>query len=238
MANDSRITAIVTTGKDIVSLLRDFTLFGLVLLLMAFPATFNSILERAGFEEGSLAGMKWRSKLVASDAALKEARAAIGDLQKKNDEISNALTQISQATKDPAVKGSIVSLKQDTKWVQATAKQAQASVSTTIASSAPLVSKVLSAKDGPWAVVWSGDATLASAKYETDVEAPKLQLTNPAVFFRQGSYRSVALAGEKQIADQLLIRARGRRSDAYIVNMSTWCPSEILKDGYKACTGF
>jgi hypothetical protein len=37
-------------------------------------------------------------------------------------------------------------------------------------------------------------------------------------------------------ADQVLNKAKERRKDSYIVNMSTWCPSTTEKDGYFECS--
>src|SRR5262245_29289116 len=87
------VSTFTSVGKDFVSLLRDASLFLLAALLIGFPTTFNSILVRAGFEEGSIVGFKLRSKLVESDVALQEARKTIGDLQKRNNEMAKTLAE-------------------------------------------------------------------------------------------------------------------------------------------------
>jgi len=76
----SWLAASVSLGKDLVALLRDGAIFVLALLLIVFPLQFNSILVNAGFEEGSLVGFKWKSTLVESDRALKDAQGTISDL--------------------------------------------------------------------------------------------------------------------------------------------------------------
>ena len=50
----------IIIGKDLFALLRDFSLFLLAALLLLFPAQLNDILMRAGFEEGSVVGFKWK----------------------------------------------------------------------------------------------------------------------------------------------------------------------------------
>jgi len=96
MATDSSATHVpwfsrfIAVGKDLVSLLRDAALFLLAVLLVAFPIQFNSILVDAGFEEGSLVGFKWKSKLVESNRPLQDAQATISDLQTKNDDLRPA----------------------------------------------------------------------------------------------------------------------------------------------------
>ena len=78
-----RVLRVVSLGKDLVALLRDATLFVLAMLLLVFPAQFDSILVDAGFEEGSVVGFKWKSKLIDSNQALEEARATIASLRAK-----------------------------------------------------------------------------------------------------------------------------------------------------------
>jgi hypothetical protein len=231
------ISEAISVWKDLVSLLRDSSLLLLAVLLIAFPTRLNSVLVSAGFEEGSVVGFKWKSKLVDSDAALKETRATISDLQKKNDEMAKALAEANAQINDPALKENIAKLEQENKQLMVTTQQVQASVSNTIASNAPLVDKALSVTTAnKWGVVFSGDSTLESAKYEVDVVAPKLGLPNPSIYFRQGSYRSVSVVADKQQADQILPKAKMRRQDAYIVNMSTWCPTFNQRTGYFECT--
>jgi hypothetical protein len=102
--NESWPTAAISLGKDLVSLLRDEALFVLAVLLVAFPGQFNSLLVDAGFEESSLVGSKWRSKLVESNHALQEAQATISDLQQKNDELAKALAETNSKTNDPPLR--------------------------------------------------------------------------------------------------------------------------------------
>ncbi|WP_428825132.1 hypothetical protein ACLIKD_11225 [Azonexus sp. IMCC34842] len=76
----------------------------------------------------------------------------------------------------------------------------------------------------------------AAAQYEVKSAAQKYVLTNTSIFFRQGSFRSVATAADRSDAEQLLFKAKNRRSDAYIVNLNTWCPNRTAKAGYTECT--
>jgi len=84
-------------------------------------------------------------------------------------------------------------------------------------------------------VVWSGDSTLSGANYQVNTIAKQLGIADAAVYFRQGSYRSVARVASKQAADQLLPTAQKRRSDAYIVNLSRWCANPVEKTGFIEC---
>jgi hypothetical protein len=110
-------------------------------------------------------------------------------------------------------------------------------VKATIASNAPLVEKAQAAiSDGTtWGVVYGGDTTLESARDEVGRVAEQLGITGAAIYFRLGSFRSVAIAATRGDAEAILVKARARRSDAYVVQMATWCPHAVEKTGYREC---
>ena len=132
-------------AKDVISVLRDGALFILATLLVAFPARFNTILVDAGFEEGSLVGFKWKSKLIESDQALKDAQQTIESLQGKNDELLKALSDANSKTNDPKLLEHISKLEEENKALKTTTLNVQAKVINSIESNAPLVEKALSA---------------------------------------------------------------------------------------------
>ncbi|HVT17780.1 MAG TPA: hypothetical protein VHQ90_16580 [Thermoanaerobaculia bacterium] len=138
---DSRLTGTIGTGKDLVALLRDLSVLILAVLLIAFPATFNSVLVKAGFEEGSLVGFKWKANLAESDNALKQAQATISDLQLKNDELVKTLAAINAKTTKPPSKELIVQLEHDNNQLKIASQRVQSSVAETISANAPLLEK-------------------------------------------------------------------------------------------------
>lgn len=140
----SRISAFVSVGKDLVALLRDGALFVLAILLVLFPGAFNTILVNAGFVKGSLAGFTWESKLADSNVALKEAAATIEDLQKRNDEMTRLLAEAQKKLADPAFQERVVEVSRENVTAQKSAQQVQTSVSSTIASNEPLLEKARS----------------------------------------------------------------------------------------------
>lgn len=170
-------------------------------------------------------------------AALKEAQALITDLREQNDKMSKALADAQSTLNDPALKERFAKLEETNKQLNVTSSKVENSVASSIASNAPLVEKVQDAVDTNtmWVVVFSGDPTLDAAKYEVDTVAPKLGIPNASIYFRQGSYRGVSVVGSKSEAEQILPKAKQRRADAYIVNMSNWCPNSNEKSGYREC---
>jgi hypothetical protein len=227
----------LSTWKDVVALLRDTFLLALVVLLLAFPTTLNGLLVSAGFEEGSIVGFKWKAKLVDSDQALKEAQANITDLTTQNEKLSKALADAQARTNDPTEKLQLADLEEENKKLKQASAKVEANVQVTIASNAALVEKAqtATAANVQWGVVYGGDTNLDAAKYEVGAAAQKYGLTNASIFFRQGSFRSVATASDRAEAEQLLFKAKSRRSDAYIVNMSKWCSRTAQKAEYTEC---
>jgi hypothetical protein len=213
-------------------------LFFLALLLLSFPGTFYGVLTSAGFEEGSLVGFKWKSKLVESDGALKEARSTMADLKSQLEKTSQALADAQTRLNDPSLDETVAKLEEENKKLTAASDAVEVSISKTIASNASLVERAQTAvsANAVWGVVFSGDATLDAARYEVTVVAPKLGIPNASLYFRQNSYRSVSVVESRAQAEQVLAKAKQRRADAYIVNLSTWCPDGVEKDGYRECT--
>jgi hypothetical protein len=235
-SNKGAFPDLISTGKDLVSLLRDSSLLVLAILLILFPSTLSAILAKAGFVEGSVAGFKWKANLLASDAALKEAQATITDLQKKNDQFSKALLEAQTKINDPSLKENISKLEEENRRLKTSTEEAQASISNTIGSNTTLVDKELSEKNiQRWGVIFGGDSQLMDAEYETKVIAPKLDIPNAVIFFRQGSFRSISLVKSQGLAKEVLLKAKSRRQDSYIVDMANWCSAPISKQGYTEC---
>jgi hypothetical protein len=225
------------TGKDLIALLRDAALLAMAVLLVIWPGTFNNILVNAGFEEGSFAGLKWKKKLSQADIELVSAQSTIADLQAQNDKLAKALADARPQSGNPDVRAQAKSLDQINQQVMAASSKVQASVASAISDNTPLVQKLESSTGAAttWGVVFSGDTKLDTAQYEVRTAGPKVGIPNAAIYYRQGSYRSVAIASDRQQAEQLLSKAKQRRGDAYIVNMATWCPNKVDKADYFEC---
>lgn len=131
----------IAVGKDLVALLRDAALFVLGFLLIAFPGTFNTILVNAGFEEGSIVGFKWKSGLLESDKALKDAQQAIANLQTKNDQLVEALSEAKAKAGDSPFGQRIDKLENENRNLRDNSQRVQESLSQTINANAPLVEK-------------------------------------------------------------------------------------------------
>lgn len=131
----------IAIGKDAFALLRDLTLFAVVILLLVFPATFNSILTNAGFEEGSFAGLKWKRQFYDTDTALRTAQDTITSLQARNSDLLKALTESKSGAPDLKQREELAKLESASRATSEAAMQVQASVGATLAINEPLVNK-------------------------------------------------------------------------------------------------
>jgi len=230
-------SSLITAGKDLLTLLRDSSVFTLTFLLFFYPKTLNTILTEAGFEEGSLVGFKWKAKIADTTDALNEARATINDLKDQLDKASKALAAAQTKFNDPELKDKLTKLEKENDRLSATSSEVRDTVANTIASNSTIVEKVQESNESAtrWGVVYGGDTSLEAAKYEVKETSAKYGIPNVTIYLRQGSYRSVSVVESRARAVEVRSRAQQKRADAYIVNMSKWCPVSKEENGYMEC---
>jgi hypothetical protein len=131
----------IAVAKDAFALLRDFALFALAILLLVFPATFNSILTNAGFEEGSFAGLKWKRQFYDTDTALRTAQDTITSLQAQNADLLKALSESKATVPDSQRREDMAILESVNRATTEAAKRVQASVGATLAKNDLLVER-------------------------------------------------------------------------------------------------
>ena len=171
---------------------------------------------------------------------MKEARTKINDLQSQLDKTQTALAEAESRLNDPAFRERVAKLEEENRQLKASTEKVEASVSNIISTNAPLVEKAQTSVGGganpTLGVIYSGDSTLAAAKYEVETIASKLGIPNARIYMdRNGSYRSVSVVDSSAQAEQVLAKAKQRRADAYIVRMSNWCPNATDKGAYREC---
>ena len=142
-----KIASIAAVAKDIVALLRDGTIFLLAVLLLAFPSKLNSVLVDAGFEEGSIVGFKWKSKLVTANQDLQSAQQQISLLQQRNDELTRHLSDASTKAADPGLKERLAKLEADNDSLKKQSLALQTKITSTIDSNIPLVERATQSAD-------------------------------------------------------------------------------------------
>lgn len=226
----------IAIGKDLFALLRDLSLFLLAALLLVFPARLNDILMRAGFEEGSIVGFKWKSGLVESDDALKAAKATIDNLQQQLKQANEALAAAKSAVPAGALQQRIQKVEDAGRQVVAASAGAVEATRSTINANAALVDRALQTMSVPggWAVVFGSDTSLAAARDEI-ARAGKLGISNSGIYARNNYFASLAVVPSREQAQEYLQIARNFRPDAYLTRFSSWCRAPQQQDGYTTC---
>ena len=235
-AERSSIDRFISIGKDLVALLRDSALLILAVLLLLFPATFNDLLVRAGFEEGSVVGFKWKANLLQADEALKIAQGTIVDLKAQLDKTTKVLGEVRIHPDDRSMSSAISKLEEENRLVVGASKKVEASVRSTIDSNAAFVEKAQSAINtgGGWGVVFGSDVSLPAAQDEIK-RAARNKLASTRIYYRNGYYVSIAVTDNRSSAQEYLGVAKTFRPDAYITPMGTWCRSPQERSGFTEC---
>ena len=211
--------------KLAIAILRDLIIAGLFILLLAFPAFVNDRLVNAGFEEGSLVGLKWKRRAVATDTQLKEATLQISTLRTRLDATQKALNDLERQAPS-ASRANLAQVQRENEEVARGSDAALVGIRRTISTNERAVaqaSETLS-DDARWAVIFGGDRTLEAAQHEMG-RAQQAGIPASRIVHRQGSFRSVAILPTREAALAILVRARRLQADAYAVNLATWCPS-------------
>lgn len=230
------VSATVGVGKDLVALLRDAFLMVFALLLIFWPHTFNDILVNAGFEEGSLAGFKWKSGFAEARAKLEQAEETLKTLKETNANLTVQLAEAKKFVNDDALKAKITSAEQSSEIVAERSAAVQSSVQATIAQTAQLANRLPTQLQPVWAVVFGTDTKLDEAKFEIKKAASVAGLQNAKIFYRDGRYLSVAVAADRAGADELFAKAKNYRQGAYRINLNSWCPKQVETADYVACS--
>jgi hypothetical protein len=230
----------VAVVKDITATARDAALLVLGLLLIVFPSTFNAILVSAGFEEGSIAGMKWKSKLQSSDQALKVAASKIAELQNQLMSNQELLKKAQPGITDPEMAAKVDKVVNRNAAIERSASAVQRNAAGVINENAAYVAKATSALNlggKGFAVVFGTDTTLESARHEVDVAAKNLGIPDARIFYRSEGFVSASVAPSIEQANATLVLARKRRADSYVVSIKTWCPNQKVEEKIIRCIG-
>ncbi|WP_417067956.1 hypothetical protein [Niveibacterium terrae] len=232
----SRIERNIAIGKDLISLLRDSSLFGLALLLLFFPKTLNTVLTSAGFDEGSIVGFKWKARLVETDDALKSAKTTIETLQAQLIQANDALANVAAAVPSGDLKQKTQLVEKAGRNVLAAAEGATDAARSTIAANANLVERAQMTIPSPggWAVIFGSDKSRQAAQDEI-ARAAKIGIRDARIYLRNGYFASIAVVPTREEAAEYLLIAKTFRSDAYTTRFTTWCISPTQRDGYIEC---
>ena len=137
----TKYESVISVAKDLVVLIRDLAIIVFAVLLLLFPIKFNTILVEAGFEEGSIVGFKWKSKLVETNEALEQANVSIAELKAENQELVAAFNEAKQAISDSSLRETLSALGKTNTELERKTNEVQSIVRDTIEANEPLVAK-------------------------------------------------------------------------------------------------
>ncbi len=69
---------------DFVKFLKELSIPFVLILIFFYPSTLNEVLVNAGFEEGSVAGFKWKTKLAESNDNIRDLKNQVERLDTQN----------------------------------------------------------------------------------------------------------------------------------------------------------
>lgn len=218
---------------DFVKFLKELSIPFVLILIFFYPSTLNEVLVNAGFEEGSVAGFKWKTKLAESNDNIRDLKNQVERLDTQNKTLLKTINETQATTKiySPIW---VEKINTENAELQSNSNRVITQARSFVDSSTELLLKNKS--NASWGVVFSGDKDLQGALYEITTKAKQFNLTNPVIYFRDNSYRSVAVAKDNEEAKQLLEKARLKRSDSYIINLTTWCNNPQQQKGYISCS--
>lgn len=228
---------VISSGKDLLALLRDLFIFMLALCFLIYPAMLNDRLQKAGFESGDFLGLKWKNSLSSTYSALNDAKALNNTLQLQNDSLVHFINTLKADSMSPHVVQQITDINKWNTKINDSSKKQRSNINNVVAANAALIKTAQEAVNtgSKWGVVFGADLELKGALYEKNTIAPRLHLPEVFVYYRQGYYRSVSILDSRDDADSILAIAKQRRKDAYIVPMSTWCQDEKETGEFKTC---
>jgi hypothetical protein len=219
----------VSVGKDVLSLLRDTTLVLLFLLLLVAPSFVGERLNQAGFEEGSVLGFKWKKKAETFGNSTRELEQSLLDAKRQLNEQANVLTLNQRVIADLTRRlgtepANVTAVTEKNREALARTAAVSAATTRTLRRNEDAVDQARAlAGDAKWAVVMGGDQKLAEARYEV-AQARRSGIADATLYLRQGWDRTVVPAASNSEAEQFRSLGRDRHPDAYIVDLTKWCP--------------
>ena len=145
-----RINAVLATTQNLFTVLRDLFLALLLIVLLGFPAKFNSILSTAGITQVNGGVFTWQQaqQAAAQGTAAAQANSSASDTL---DEVKSTLEQIASQSSDPAIQ----------KLAADAAEQAGASIASINTANSSLAHSVLTLQTAPPGAPSSSQASVS-----------------------------------------------------------------------------
>ena len=226
-----------STGKEAIQFLQSLGILFVFILLFVNKQPVLNFLHEIGFKKANVGGLEFdlEEKFAKADINLIDNNSIINSLKKQNETLSNALTLLKDKKDNSARLELATKALKTNSQLSEKVQQQQKLNNQSIAANQKILETLVSDSPSEWGVIYGGDSTLDAAIYETTDVAKKYNIPNPIIYKRRGSFRSVSVVNSQEEANKVLSNARKRRSDAYLVNLSLWCPKESPQEKYIEC---
>jgi hypothetical protein len=227
--------------KDMVAGGRDAILMVLGLTLLLAPKFMSDRLTKAGFAKGEILGFEWRPITEDLNAELSSCQAGFHDLKDQYDSLQKTCNKAVTETGDAQAKVAYERQIKAAQPIVQAAVEKQENAARVVAWTLDALKREpekaeLTLATPQWAIVLGADRTLPEAQTELR-EFASLGFDDVRIYSRQNSFRTVAKFHGKEQATTALRIAMRRRKDAYIVDLTRWCPKPTAQTDYTVCSG-
>ncbi len=231
-------------AKDGVAVLRDLVIAGLILMLIFRPGWVVGYVggvldaaEKGGFEgEAKFAGLTLKKKAQQARAEASNASNQSTAILKELADLGKLIKQL--AGSDPRAAAQLNVLATKAGQIE---KLLNDNVNNLKAATLAQDSIVEQSKDTTtgsskgWGVIISADHELSPAQYEVESAGEK-GFKGAQIYERDGWYRTVLRFDSKEEALNSLPDLQSKiRKGVYLVNLSSWCSGQTLKDRIISC---
>jgi hypothetical protein len=238
----------IKTWQERLDFVKSAILAGMLILFLVYPDAFWYVLQRAGLNLKELSVFGATLEKTSSEAnvdlknALNESKLTNEALTKDLTSAKDALAQVNDCfstadrlascAKDKKLLAGFEQMHKDAVQAEQASRQLSTTIASTLTVNANVIDKAeltVAAQSSSWGIIFGGDSTQQAAEDEIK-KARKLNVASLAIYAKQGAYRSVALYGSRDAANQAVPSLKVINPGAYVVELTRWCRNPQKQD--------
>ncbi|MBN2102886.1 hypothetical protein JW835_02495 [bacterium] len=220
----SKIREMVSSLKDFFIFLREAAIISIFLLILFFPVSFNTVLSRAGFVEGNIAGFTWRNQLNKTDKTLQKANETIQQLESElaeSNKIIQELTAEVDAQKAEKLKTQTI---KNTRVLKDVKSRDEAIQKTLQMNKSMLERQQFQIQPiSEWGVISGPHMDLQHARVQQE-QALERGFGQSRIYQKHQEYWNVLLFQSEEKAHDMLMKLERSGLHADMVNLNEFCP--------------
>jgi hypothetical protein len=229
----SQFQIILATSRSALALVRESAIILLILVVLIWPDALQNVLKKAGFNELDLGFLKWQKEIEAAQQEVKDANQILAQVQKEISDATESIETIKNTTDlKPETRAEINKLSVKLDESNKATTMARGNLQQNIAVQSRFMNEfqqVAPVEEGPWGILVGADKDEESAKHELE-KFRRRGFENIQIYIKSGWYRTVIVFEDHGGAEEQLNRIIELSESAYIINLSSWCPSSIEKE--------